>query len=238
MVARLLFSPSFLWTFVVVIVAVGFAASVLWYLVCRERWWREAGRYGVVDWVTGIGNRPELERYADVCHRAGKRCELLFVDLDGFKAVNGGSGHDVGDQVLRVVAGRLAAAAGYCDGRAYRRGGDEFVAVVREGERYIAELQTVFRQPVRLSSGSTPLWLGASVGRVRLEDFPTARAALKAAETAMYRAKDRTRSPGDAVIVERGSTIRERGPRTDRSREPADVDRRPVGRRSAIHDGR
>ncbi len=58
---------------------------------------------------------------------------IAMVDIDHFKAVNDRWGHDVGDQVLRMVAARLAAAGG--GSRAYRVGGEEFALVYTHRER-------------------------------------------------------------------------------------------------------
>ncbi len=81
------------------------------------------------DALTGLPNRSSFQMAVeDACLAAragGTRTALLYVDLDGFKAVNDGHGHSIGDKLLCAVADRLA---GLCQGRgrAFRLGGDEF----------------------------------------------------------------------------------------------------------------
>lgn len=81
------------------------------------------------DMLTGLLNRRSLQALLhELCHQAGPHA-LLFIDLDGFKAVNDQAGHAAGDQVLRRVARRLAQCVRQCD-TLVRLGGDEFVLVL------------------------------------------------------------------------------------------------------------
>ena len=84
--------------------------------------WLEANQ----DPLTGLPNRRGLEKYWALAK--GEQA-LLFIDLDGFKAVNDRWGHMVGDALLRQVANRLASVVAP-PGKLARWGGDEFVAVV------------------------------------------------------------------------------------------------------------
>jgi diguanylate cyclase (GGDEF)-like protein len=129
--------------------------------------------------------------------RAGTMTGLLFVDLDGFKAVNDRHGHATGDTVLRVIADRLRATLRPGD-VVCRLGGDEFVVLV-EGvtdERDLVELAerligTVSR-PIRRSGAE--LRVGASVGIAVTQDAGVDADALFAeADAAVYRAKERGR---------------------------------------------
>jgi diguanylate cyclase len=78
------------------------------------------------DLLTGLPNRRGLEA---IWQQAGGEKALLFIDLDGFKAVNDRWGHTVGDALLRQVAMRLASVVPP-PGRLSRWGGDEFVAII------------------------------------------------------------------------------------------------------------
>ena len=76
------------------------------------------------DELTGLPGRRALQEALD---RLGGRYVLAMVDVDHFKKFNDKHGHDAGDDVLRMVAGRLARVGG--GGRAYRYGGEEFTVV-------------------------------------------------------------------------------------------------------------
>jgi diguanylate cyclase (GGDEF)-like protein len=92
---------------------------------------REAHRDG----LTGLPNRLFLiRRLQQAIVTAGQRnrkLALLFIDLDGFKAVNDGLGHAVADRLLATVAARIAACV-RSDDIACRYGGDEFVALLTD----------------------------------------------------------------------------------------------------------
>ena len=144
------------------------------------------------DGLTGLANRRLLlDRLAVALARAtrsGEPVTVLFVDLDGFKAVNDQLGHDAGDQVLRSVARAFSAAVRPADTVA-RLGGDEFV-VVCEGvqHRHLAELV----ERVRWSAATA--WPGhlpvsASVGVARSNRDDTAEGLLTRADRSMYDAK-------------------------------------------------
>jgi len=82
------------------------------------------------DPLTGLGNRRAL--YEWLAARASEQCGVgvVFLDLNGFKAINDTWGHAAGDEVLREVALRLPALDGV-EGLSARIGGDEFVIAVR-----------------------------------------------------------------------------------------------------------
>ena len=76
------------------------------------------------DDMTGIPSRRALN---DLLRGLGSRYAIAMFDVDHFKRFNDTYGHDVGDQVLKVVAGRLMAVSG--GGRSFRYGGEEFTVV-------------------------------------------------------------------------------------------------------------
>ena len=150
------------------------------------------------DPLTGLGNRQllmdQLKRDLAVAQRHHQNLGVLFVDLDGFKAVNDGYGHAFGDQVLEQMAERFRTAIRQSDLLA-RLGGDEFVVLVPQaGSR--EELATLARKLVTAAEQpftqlNLPITLSASVGIARFpEDGDTADALLRAADQAMYAAKD------------------------------------------------
>jgi len=86
----------------------------------------QANRWAELDALTGMGNRRLLERFISQAIASDHTLTLIIVDLDRFKEINDGHGHDVGDAVLRRVAEVLAheVRAGQVS---TRYGGDEFV---------------------------------------------------------------------------------------------------------------
>src|ERR1019366_2666713 len=124
---------------------------------------------------------------------------ILFVDLDGFKAVNDEHGHSVGDDVLRAVARRLEGAIRRGDVVA-RLGGDEFAVLMWDiadpqlAERTAARLRLELAQPT--SSGPIEISIGASVGTSILSrEMPAAADAMRLADASLYKDK-RKRSGG------------------------------------------
>ena len=149
------------------------------------------------DELTGLPTRGGLQQALDqALARAARqrgRMAVLFIDLDGFKAVNDGAGHDAGDLVLQVLAQRFKACLRSSDMVA-RVGGDEFVAVVEHlGSPLQAfhigrKLTAAARLPIE--DGERRHQVGASIGvAVYPEDGQDAATLIKGADTAMYGAK-------------------------------------------------
>jgi diguanylate cyclase (GGDEF)-like protein len=124
----------------------------------------------------------------------GPRVGLLLLDLDNFKVVNDGLGHEVGDAVLQAVGERLRLAV-HGHGFTARLGGDEFTVVCEDAssvddvrrlaDRVVAE----FQRP--LHAGGRELLLGVSVGAsVAPDHAPDAESLLRAADAALFRAKE------------------------------------------------
>jgi diguanylate cyclase (GGDEF)-like protein len=142
------------------------------------------------DPLTGLPNRMQLHARLGDALAAGDGVSVLLLDLDRFKPVNDTHGHGAGDEVLRIVAGRLRAAVRPADLVA-RLGGDEFAVLVCEGSdsAQLAErLQALVAAPIAL--GQVVLTVGASIGRACSPDDGTSpEALLRAADDDMYRAK-------------------------------------------------
>ncbi|KJE21872.1 diguanylate cyclase (GGDEF) domain-containing protein [Frankia torreyi] len=161
-----------------------------------------ARRRALRDGLTGLPNRVSfLDRLGRALARAEAggwqdRVGLLFVDLDGFKAVNDLAGHQAGDLVLREVATRLRRAVRPGDTVA-RLAGDEF-AVLCEGITSAESVlgiadRIVETAAVRAPSDGPPVTssIGVAVSAPGLTD---PRAILHAADIAMYAAKRRGRN--------------------------------------------
>ncbi|WP_346620895.1 EAL domain-containing protein [Blastococcus montanus] len=117
---------------------------------------------------------------------------LLVLDLDGFKTVNDSLGHQVGDELLRLVAGRLSEQIRPGDAVA-RLGGDQFVVLAHgcdssEAAALAFRLQTAFTRPFTTGDISVPLSasIGVAVARPEVRD---AHHLLSDADAAMFAAK-------------------------------------------------
>ena len=152
------------------------------------------------DALTGLANRAlsedELEKAIARAIRDRAPLSLLFVDLDDFKSVNDRFGHGAGDHVLKTIANRLVAAGRTGDSIA-RRGGDEFTMMLPgagpvDAAAIAERLRVVISQPIVL--GEELLHVHASVGVATTPtDGETCEALVRAADAAMYRAKEATR---------------------------------------------
>jgi len=150
------------------------------------------------DSLTGLRNRASFrQELLHACERAKRspRYEvvLLFIDLNGFKAVNDTYGHGSGDLVLSVVADRLRQISRSSDLVA-RMGGDEFTMLIQGGsvnqiERLVQRIHQSLVVPVDLRGGKT-VGVSASVGAARwTESTSDADSLLNAADQSMYVAK-------------------------------------------------
>jgi diguanylate cyclase (GGDEF)-like protein/PAS domain S-box-containing protein len=157
----------------------------------------ELQRLARYDSITGLANRPFfLETLAQVLLRAERRKSrvgLIFMDLDGFKAVNDNLGHEAGDQLLRIVADRIRKATRRTDNIA-RIGGDEFTVLVQDLERgddaALAAQGVLDELTKPCTVGDRVVPVSASVGiAVYPEDGPDGASLLRHADLAMYKAK-------------------------------------------------
>lgn len=158
---------------------------------------RENDRHARQDSLTGLLNRHGLFQALDQAvadARSGHGdFAVLYLDLDGFKAVNDTYGHAAGDALLKQVSERLSALMP--DGAvAARIGGDEFVLLIRQGSDSEAQaigdriVQSV-SQPYDLEQ-ENPISIGGSVGIALIPRHGADRAAvLHAADRALYLAK-------------------------------------------------
>jgi diguanylate cyclase (GGDEF)-like protein len=149
------------------------------------------------DALTGLGNRTLFhEQLCEaVAHKQqhGGGIAVLFIDLDGFQAINDGLGHSTGDFVLKRVADRLRDTLRDSD-RIGRLGGDEF-AIIQRGDEQPKEATALAARLIEviglpLSVGGQNLVIGASIGIAVADDaYKNSDQLLKAADLAMYRAK-------------------------------------------------
>ena len=137
------------------------------------------------------GFERELKRTLAYIDRYGTEAALVYIDLDGFKAVNDRHGHAAGDAVLRAVAGRLANNVRASDVVA-RLGGDEFAVVLwNAGETQATIKARGLERLIEHSFAyrSARLKVGASAGVVALRPHLDSAQVLDAADRAMYARK-------------------------------------------------
>jgi diguanylate cyclase (GGDEF)-like protein len=137
----------------------------------------------------------QLEKAIGRSQRASRALAVLFIDLDKFKSVNDTLGHDVGDEVLRQVADRLTKNLRIGDFSG-RWGGDEFVVMLEDfGEsRNVAAAaqKLVLVLSEKYLVGGSEVYATPSIGIANYPDSGTeARRLIKAADLAMYQAKQR-----------------------------------------------
>lgn len=143
------------------------------------------------DSLTGLPNRLAFMRDLSSAIEAGQELSILFMDLNGFKAVNDRMGHDVGDEVLIAVAQRLGpVVADY--GTLCRLGGDEFTILMNGlapgGALRLAEAVTAsIAQPFDVAGEQINLGIAVGIAISELE-LPFSEV-LRRADLAMYNAK-------------------------------------------------
>ena len=150
------------------------------------------------DSLTGLPNRArfgeQLEEALRRAKRNGAPLGLLFLDLDLFKRVNDSLGHDAGDALLRLAAERIRRAVREAD-LLFRMAGDEFIVLLEDvrGPEEAAMVAGRVLEGVAepLQVGEHQLAITASIGIALYPDDETVGERLiKAADTAMYRAKE------------------------------------------------
>jgi diguanylate cyclase (GGDEF)-like protein/PAS domain S-box-containing protein len=174
----------------------------------RKAFEEQLARHAFQDALTGLANRRLLLDHLDhallQADRTGNQVAVLFCDIDRFKVVNDNLGHQVGDELLRVIGDRLRRAVRPGDTLS-RFGGDEFVTLLEgvnspDDAREIANrVQDALRDPIRLSGGHEVV-ATMSIGVAMSEYGKSRDDLLHDADVAMYQAKDRGRGGQVAVF--------------------------------------
>jgi diguanylate cyclase (GGDEF)-like protein len=149
------------------------------------------------DTLTGLANRSlfndRLEHGLALAKRHDLTLAVMFLDVDGFKAVNEVHGVDVGDALLQTVADRLRENT-RDDDTVCRMEGDEFLYLVmgvndtQTVDKLAREIVDCIQEPCELSVGTVNIKLSVGIARFP-KDGDTAEALVKQAELAMHRAK-------------------------------------------------
>ncbi|WP_225846416.1 bifunctional diguanylate cyclase/phosphodiesterase [Streptomyces sp. HPF1205] len=188
------------------------------------------------DPLTDLPNRALFTERVDRAlggRRAGDgRAAVLYVDLDGFKAVNDTIGHQAGDDLLVQAAHRLQAALRAGD-TAARLGGDEFAALITgpegggTGERQVREiadrLRAVLSEPYPMPGApGDEMRVGASVGVAFAEPGIGPAELMRRADLAMYRAKQGGKGRVELYAPQPPAEAVRRTERADRLRRALD----------------
>lgn len=162
------------------------------------------------DELTGIPSRRALNQYA---LSLGRKYCVAMLDVDHFKKFNDSYGHDIGDQVLKLVAAKIMKVS--AGGRAFRYGGEEFTVVfprrnLKEAEaaleeirQLIADYKIIIRHPIRKDKKSRnnkradttrAVSVTISIGLAEKESALSFEQVVKSADEALYRAKRKGRN--------------------------------------------
>ena len=152
----------------------------------------------VTDPLTGLHNRRYFETHAgalvEQAHQSERPLSVLVLDIDHFKAINDGFGHDAGDDVLREFALRVRKNLRGID-LPCRTGGEEFVIVLPDTEIGIAMIvaerirRRIERDGFSIRDGARAVSVTVSIGAACLVAGDSVQTVLKRADQALYRAK-------------------------------------------------
>ena len=167
----------------------------------RKAFEEQLARHAFQDSLTGLANRRLLLDHLDhallQAERTGTHVAVLFCDIDRFKAVNDELGHQVGDELLRVIGERLRRAVRAADTLS-RFGGDEFVILLEgvgspdDATQAANAVLEALCDPITLSTGHEVV-ATLSIGVALSEPGKSREDLLHDADQAMYRAKERGR---------------------------------------------
>ncbi len=162
----------------------------------KKHYQKRIEQQAFTDYLTGLFNRMccerDLAKYVDYTCTNDAHGVLMYMDLDDFKHINDGLGHQYGDVLLRAIAHSLRHVHGI-DNTCYRMGGDEFVIIVppescSDTERILDDIRYIFSKPWFLKD--TDYYCTMSMGTVRFpEDGTDVQELIKKADIAMYEAK-------------------------------------------------
>lgn len=154
------------------------------------------------DALTGLPNRyllyDRMQQAIAAAHRNGTKVALMFIDLDRFKLINDSLGHQIGDELLRVVATRLSLCVRAGDTVA-RQGGDEFVVLLcdllapNSVDEIVSRVLSEVAAPALLNGREVEVTCSVGIS-VYPDDGADVKELLQHSDAAMYAAKGRGRN--------------------------------------------
>lgn len=162
-------------------------------VTAQRRLEHELTKHMFHDPLTGLANRRLFsDRVGQSIAANAGLAGVLLIDLDNFKAINDGLGHEVGDAVLTAVGERLSDALGH-DGLAARLGADEFAALIQNltTAGVVDELAARITQSLTapIASGGELVRCSASVGVATTAEASSPQELLRRADMALHAAK-------------------------------------------------
>ncbi|MBQ6888367.1 MAG: EAL domain-containing protein [Lachnospiraceae bacterium] len=162
----------------------------------RKIYQRKIEQQAYTDFLTGLYNRMccerDLARHIDNAKKNHTTGALLYLDLDDFKHINDGLGHQYGDILLRAISTNLRDIVGI-ENSCYRMGGDEFVIIIppenySQLKRIVEEIQEIFNKPWFLKDAD--YYCTMSMGIVNYPDnSENVQDLIVKADVAMFEAK-------------------------------------------------
>lgn len=162
----------------------------------KKQYQRKIEQQANNDFLTGLYNRMccerDLHRIVNDAKEAGSQGAVIYLDLDDFKHINDGLGHQYGDVLLKAISGSIKKINGV-ENTCYRMGGDEFVILVPHTsyprfEEIIEAIRVIFNKPWFLKGAD--YYCTSSIGVVTFPDEgETVEDLIRKADIAMYSAK-------------------------------------------------
>lgn len=169
----------------------------------RKRDQEQIRQLAYYDTLTNLPNRrllrDRLNQALSQAKRFRRSLAVMFIDLDRFKAINDQLGHDIGDELLKVVADRLSTCVRTGD-TVSRQGGDEFVIVLTEikhpgdAERVARKILDALALPIPVEEHQLRITTSIGIAVLAVDGTEDARTLMKKADIAMYEAKEAGRN--------------------------------------------
>jgi len=166
-----------------------------WDIVLHQRL-SDLERLSLIDELTGVGNRRfaeiSLRSKFDELQRYSWQFGVIFSDIDNFKRVNDSYGHEIGDKVLKFVAGTMRESVRSMDA-VFRWGGEEFIVIIPNtdatGLHNVADRIRFMVEASELAVGDERLKVTVSLGATMVKPGDDQESIVERADRFMYQSK-------------------------------------------------